>query len=91
MSFTSAGSTGGEYNHTLTTNEIPSHNHTLYFDNGQVAKLWQISTRFSSGSQSAIVSYGTSNNYPQIANTGGGGSHNNIQPYITVYFWRRTA
>lgn len=90
MSFT-AGSTGGEYNHTLTTNEIPSHNHTLYFDNGQVAKLWQISTRFSSGSQSAIVSYGTSNNYPQIANTGGGGSHNNIQPYITVYFWRRTS
>ena len=90
MSFT-AGSTGGEYNHTLATNEIPSHNHTLYFDNGQIAKLWQISTRFASGSQSAIVSYGTSNNYPQIANTGGGGSHNNIQPYITVYFWRRTA
>lgn len=91
MSFTSAGSTGGEYNHTLTTNEIPSHNHTLYFDNGQVAKLWQISTRFASGSQSAIVSYGTSNNYPQIANTGGGGSHNNLSPYVVVYFWRRTA
>ena len=90
MSFT-AGSIGGEYNHTLTTNEMPSHNHTLYFDSGQVAKLWQISTRFSSGSQSAIVSYGTSNNYPQIDNTGGGSSHNNIQPYITVYFWRRTS
>lgn len=90
MSFTD-GSTGGEYNHTLTTNEMPSHNHTLYFDNGQVAKLWQISTRFESGSQSAIVSYGTSNNYPQIDNTGGGSSHNNMQPYITVYFWRRTS
>lgn len=90
MSFTD-GSTGGEYNHTLTTNEMPSHNHTLYFDNGQVAKLWNISTQFASGSQSTIVSYGTSNNYPQIANTGGGGSHNNIQPYITVYFWRRTS
>lgn len=24
-------------------------------------------------------------------NTGGGGSHNNIQPYITVYMWKRTA
>jgi microcystin-dependent protein len=24
-------------------------------------------------------------------NTGGGQSHNNLQPYITVYFWKRTA
>ena len=71
MSFTTAGDTGGEYKHTLITSEIPSHNHTLYFDSGQVAKLWQISTQFASGSKSAIVSYGTSTNYPQIANTGG--------------------
>lgn len=91
MSFTTAGDTGGEYKHTLITSEIPSHNHTLYFDSGQVAKLWQISTQFASGSKSAIVSYGTSTNYPQIANTGGSNSHNNIQPYITVYYWRRTS
>ena len=25
------------------------------------------------------------------ANTGGGGSHNNLQPYITTYMWKRTA
>ena len=25
------------------------------------------------------------------SNTGGGGSHNNLQPYITCYFWKRVA
>lgn len=26
-----------------------------------------------------------------VSGTGGGGKHNNMMPYITVYFWRRTA
>lgn len=26
-----------------------------------------------------------------IGNSGGGGAHNNMQPYLAVYFWKRTA
>ena len=29
--------------------------------------------------------------YSSTANEGGNQSHNNIQPYITVYMWKRTA
>ena len=28
---------------------------------------------------------------PTINNRGGGGAHNNLQPYITVFMWRRSA
>lgn len=27
----------------------------------------------------------------KVKNTGGGGAHENRQPYITVYMWKRTA
>ena len=26
-----------------------------------------------------------------VSSTGGGAAHNNLQPYIVVYMWRRTA
>ncbi len=88
MSFTALG-TGGVYKHTLTVDEMPSHYHNI-------AHLW-------TGSQSATMSRNEAmiNGYPTITNkgeygkdtvnVGGSKSHNNVQPWIAVYFWRRTA
>lgn len=83
MSFT-ALSTGGEYYHTLTYNEMPNHSHPQYVsaNNGTTATRRDFS------------SDGASQIYAQGCNTegaGGGQKHNNIQPYIVTYFWRRTA
>lgn len=79
--FNTVEKTGGEATHKLTISEMPSHNH--YND------TWAANT---SGSQ-YLYFYGQrgtpGNRY--TGGTGGGGAHNNLQPYITVYFWKRTA
>ena len=76
----SAGGTGGEYYHTLTTDEIPAHTHQYRREN---------SSGDSSGTAAARASARWS--YAATTSTGGGERHNNIQPYVSVYIWRRTA
>lgn len=85
-----AGSTGGEYTHKLTVSEIPAHSHQLNRPH------WYIADSASTGGIGTI--YGTTGtttsrymDSASIASTGGNGFHNNIQPYISVYMWKRTA
>lgn len=91
MSFTS-NSTGGEYKHKLTVDEIPKHKHAVYIQNTtsspQVnAPKWTVALPNSWKQYTSDMKlFG-----PSTGNAGGDASHNNIQPYITVYFWRRTA
>ena len=91
MSFT-ANSTGGEYKHKLTVDEIPNHKHAVYIQNTtsnpQVnAPKWTVALPNSWKQYASDMKlFG-----PSTGNAGGDASHNNIQPYITVYFWRRTA
>lgn len=76
--FNNISETGGFKTHTLTVNEMPAHNHgaTPEFDNAS-----------SRGTLSSNFSLDGSN----IINTGGGAAHNNMQPYIVVAMWKRTA
>lgn len=76
--FASAGLELGEKKHTLTVAEMPSHSHsfTVRATSGTAA-AWRLDYQNVQG-QTA----GTNN-------TGGSQPHNNIQPSITVYRWRR--
>tara|TARA_R100001530_G_scaffold1847_1_gene3144 strand:- start:5946 stop:6629 length:684 start_codon:yes stop_codon:yes gene_type:complete len=83
----SAGATGGEYNHTLTTAETPAHTHSMgtqvsfnvSLDDRQVTVLDPFWSGFGGGSARATGSIGS------------GDEHNNLQPYVVVYMWNRTA
>jgi len=70
--------TGGAKTHTLSIAEMPAHTHTIDTQGGEA------------GSTSRLA-YGQSNTTKATSSTGGGGAHNNLQPYIVVYMWRRTA
>jgi len=81
-----AGETGGESNHTLTIAEMPSHNHNPAEGNF-IYNIYPTGTSYGLSSSGAI----NPNVAGATASTGGGGAHNNLQPYIVVYFWERTA
>ncbi len=70
----------GAETHTLSIAEMPSHTHGYQKHTGNSAlSIHDISH--------TVNSYANT----QTTSTGGGTAHNNIQPSITVYMWRRTA
>lgn len=80
--FDTIGKTGGEKTHVLTTGEMPAHTHSL--DN-------RILTEGITGAGFGGTTPDNSAPVSATGSTGGGQAHNNLQPYLVVRFWRRTA
>ena len=96
--FDSVEKTGGAKSHTLTVNEMPRHSHSIT-DPGHLYKFYD---RWIDGAINAMndtlrmANHNTQNTKTttntagiSIQNSGDSQSHNNLQPYITCYMWKR--
>lgn len=84
----SAGSTGGAETVTLTTNQMPAHNHRVavrgFTTSTSTEAITFDSYNYSVGAQAGWAGTITES-------TGGGEAHNNMPPYLAVYMWKRIA
>lgn len=97
-SFNTVEKTGGEKTHTLTNSEIPNYGFGVAHVDGADSKFVGITnvthttnTSASSGNYRANGAEAAQSSWRHDFTFGGGGAHNNLQPYITCYMWKRTA
>ena len=81
--FSTVEKTGGEKAHQLTVNEMPSHNHD------KLKLRW--STTSGANAVYGSNGSGSGSEYDSQAYEGGDQAHNNLQPYITVFMWKRVS
>lgn len=101
--FDTVEETGGAKTHTLTSSEMPvhthtqdAHSHTEVGITGSTGNFTGAVNDTSSGGtggspNSASMAVSTAAATATNQNTGSGSAHNNVQPYIVVYMWKRTS
>lgn len=88
------GATGGEAEHILTIDEMPSHGHARLTNPSGVEFGSYVSGdggQYSAPQNSAMKWDGTNIDELYTGNMGGSQPHNIIQPYKVITIWKRTA
>ena len=89
MSFTS-GSQNGQYEIALAIKHMPVHSHTMkIYNSGSEAKGYGLSQV--AGFMNRPIVEVSDNNQWSTGSTGSGANFGIMQPYLAVYFWKRTA
>ena len=99
--FNSVEKIGGEKTHTITEDEMPTHQHFADNNDGEEKLTGNVGNMGFSASSDEGASYCYTLNWGyrsrrtdtgiKTAASGGSDPHNNLQPYITCYIWKRTA
>ena len=98
IEFNAIEKVGGEKAHALTVEELPSHTHTISIVPGGVGidpgpnnsyYLTGVTTAAAGPFTTAVPDSLTESKLTGMKYIGGGGTHNNLQPYITVFMWKR--
>ncbi len=76
---------GGEYSHKLTIQEMPIHSHN---DGTSGSAAFNITAVTNPNSSSAVVAFDNTSGRPTTS-AGGDKYHNNIEPYIVTYIYKR--
>lgn len=82
--FNTAEKTGGEKTHTLVVSELPQHTHANYAKRINITINNSGNTHVTCHSSNSGATVGHN-----IGSTGEGVAHNNLQPYVTCFIWKR--